>query len=119
MSPCTVLTQAPVRPEATRPASTIPMMKQPKTVPMIVASAAEDRRAADQHRRDGGQQIALSLIAEKVLVLERQHDGGAGGEKTHQREDLDLLAVDVDADDPRHVIGIADEHARARRTGDG
>ena len=37
MRPCTVLTHAPVRPAATRPASTMPMMKQPNTVPMIVA----------------------------------------------------------------------------------
>ena len=35
--PCTVRTQAPVRPVATSPASIIPMMKQPKTVPTIVA----------------------------------------------------------------------------------
>ena len=32
-----VRTQAPVRPVATRPASIMPMMKQPNTVPMIVA----------------------------------------------------------------------------------
>ena len=31
------------------------------------------------------------------------------GEPAHQREELDLLAVDVDADDARHVVGIADE----------
>ena len=55
------------------------------------------------------EQVALALVAEEVLVLERQHDGGAGGEKAHQREDLDLLAVDVDADDARDVVGIADE----------
>ncbi len=111
MSPCTVLTHAPVRPAATRPASTMPMMKQPNTVPSDRRLAAEDRGAADQHGGDGGQQIALALVAEEVLVLERQHDRGAGGEKAHEREDLDLLAIDVDADDARHVIGIADEQS--------
>ena len=35
--PRTVLTQAPVRPVATSPGSTMAMMKQPKTVPTIVA----------------------------------------------------------------------------------
>ena len=35
--PCTVRTQAPVRPEATRPASIMPMMKAPKTVPTMIA----------------------------------------------------------------------------------
>ena len=71
--------------------------------------AAEDRGAADQHRGDRGQQVALALIAEEVLVLERQHDRGAGGEKAHQREELDLLAIDVDADDARDFVRIADE----------
>ena len=37
MRPWTVLTQAPVRPDATSPASIMPMMKQPNTVPRIVA----------------------------------------------------------------------------------
>ncbi len=72
-------------------------------------TAAEDRCAADQHRGDGGQQIALALIAEEILVLERQHDRGGRGQSAHQGEDLDLLQVDVDADDPRNVVGIADE----------
>ena len=35
--PWTVRTQAPVRPVATRPASIMVMMKQPKRVPTIVA----------------------------------------------------------------------------------
>src|SRR5262249_20127634 len=35
--------------------------------------AAEDRGSPDQHRGDRGQQISLSLIAEEILVLERQH----------------------------------------------
>src|SRR3984885_15595640 len=72
-------------------------------------AAAKDRRAADEHRGDGRQQIALALIAEVVLVLERQHDRGAGSEKAHEGENLYLLAVDVYADDARDVIGIADE----------
>ena len=71
--------------------------------------AAENRRAADQHRRDRGQQIALPLVAEEVLVLQRQHDRRDGGEGAHQSEDLDLLAIDVDADDARDVVGVADE----------
>ena len=37
MRPCTVRTQAPVRPVATSPASSIHMMQQPKKVPTIVA----------------------------------------------------------------------------------
>ena len=71
--------------------------------------AAEDRRAADQHGSDGGQQVALALVAEEVLVLQRQDDRGAGGEKAHQSENLDLFAVNVDADDARDVVRIADE----------
>src|SRR5574337_550672 len=70
---------------------------------------AEDRGAANEHGGDCGQQIALALVAEEILVLERQHDRGAGGEEAHEGEDLDLLAVDVDADDPGDVIRIADE----------
>ena len=71
--------------------------------------AAEDRGAADQHGGDGGEQVALALIAEVVLVLERQHDRRDGGEPAHQGEQLDLLALDRDADDARHVVGIAEE----------
>ena len=78
----------------------MPMMKQPNTVPIIGRLTAKDRRAADQHGRDGGQQVALALVAEEVLVLQRQNDRCASGEKAHKREDLDLLAIDVDADDP-------------------
>ena len=74
-------------------------------------ASPENRCAADQHRGDGGQEIALALVAEKVLVLEREHDRGAGGQKTHEGEDLDLFAIDVDADDSRHVIRIADEQS--------
>src|SRR6478735_9166646 len=36
---------------------------------------AEDRGAADQHSRDRGEEIALALITEIILVLQRQHDG--------------------------------------------
>ena len=71
--------------------------------------AAEDRGAADQHGGDGGEQVALALIAEIVLVLERQHDRRDGGEPAHQGEQLDLLALDLDADDARHLVRIAEE----------
>ena len=74
--PRTVLTQAPVRPVATRPGSTMAMMKQPNTRADDRRAAAEDRGAADQHRGDGDQQVALALIAEIVLVLEREEDRG-------------------------------------------
>ena len=36
-SPWIVRTQAPVSPDATRPASIMPMIRHPNTVPMIVA----------------------------------------------------------------------------------
>ena len=50
------------------------------------------------------QQVALALIAEIVLVLERQHDRRDCGERAHQREELDLLALDIDADDARDLV---------------
>ena len=87
----------------------MPMMKQPNTVPTIVARPPKIDVPPISTEAMAVEQIALSLIAEEVLVLERQNDGGAGGEKAHQGEDLDLLAVDVDADDARDVVRIADE----------
>ncbi|MBN9578375.1 MAG: DUF885 domain-containing protein [Alphaproteobacteria bacterium] len=70
---------------------------------------AEDGGAADQHRGDADEQVALALVAEIVLVLECEEDGGDGREEAHQGEELDLLAIDIDADDPCHRVGIADE----------
>src|SRR5215475_1157267 len=70
---------------------------------------AEDRGAADQHRRDGGEQVALPLIAEEVLVLQGQQHGRERGEAAHQGEEPDLLPRHIDADDPRDGVGIADE----------
>src|SRR5579871_5628460 len=55
---------------------------------------AEDRGAADQHRGDGDEQVALALVAEIVLVLKREEDGGDRRQPAHQGEELDLLAVD-------------------------
>ena len=107
--PWTVRTQAPVRPEATSPASIMPMMKPPKTVPTMVARPPKIEVPPISTGGDGGQQVALALVAEIVLVLERQHDRGDGREPAHQREQLDLLALDVDADDARDGVRIAHE----------
>src|SRR5215475_3360136 len=68
---------------------------------------AEDRGAADQHRGDGGEQIALPLIAEEVLVLQGQQHRRERGEAAHQGEEPYLLPCHIDADDPRDRVGIA------------
>ena len=44
-------------------------------------TATEDRRAADQHGGDGDQEIALPLIAEIVLDLQRLEDRGDAARK--------------------------------------
>src|ERR1700727_1154164 len=72
-------------------------------------TATEDRRAADQHGGDGDQEIALPLIAEIVLDLHRLEDCGDRSQKAHHREELDLLPLDVNADDARDRVRIADE----------
>ena len=64
------------QPVATRPASIMPMMKQPNTVPTIVARPPKIEVPPMSTDGDRGQQIALALVAEEVLVLERQHDRG-------------------------------------------
>ena len=107
--PCTVRTQAPVRPVATSPASSIQMMQQPKKVPTIVARPPKMRGAANQDGGDRRQQVALPLVAEKVLVLERQHHGGDRRQHAHQRVELDFLGDDVDSHHSRHVVRVADE----------
>src|SRR4051794_3548169 len=57
------------------------------------ALAAEDRGAADEHRGEGGEQVALTLGVEEVLVLERQQYRGDAAEQAHHGEQLDLLVL--------------------------
>src|SRR5579863_1871100 len=71
--------------------------------------AAENRRAAYQNGRYGEKKIPLALVAEVVAILQRQHDRGDRRERAHQSEELDLFAIDVDADHARNVVRIADE----------
>ena len=86
MSPCTVRTQAPVRPEATSPASSIQMIRQPKMVPTIVALPPKMLVPPISTAAMAVEQVALALVAEIVLVLQRQHDRGDRGQCPHQRE---------------------------------
>ena len=113
-SPCTVRTQAPVRPVATSPASIMPMMKQPKTVPMIVARPPKIEVPPISTEAIAVRRYPWPWLPKKFLFSSVSMIAAKPGEPAHQREDADLLALDVDADDARHRVGIADEeHAVA------
>src|SRR3712207_9020251 len=53
--------------------------------------------------------VAGALGVEEVLVLHRQQHRGEGAEQAHEREQADLLAGDVDADDLGDARVVADE----------
>ena len=100
MSPCTVRTHAPVSPEATRPGFDHPDDEAAEHRADDGGAPAEDRRPADEHGRDRREKVALSLVAEIVAVLEGQEHRRNRREPAHQREEADLLLLDIDADDP-------------------
>jgi len=69
----------------------------------------------DENRRDGEKQIALSLIAEVVPVLEREENRRQGGQRPHHGEQPDFLLLDVNPDDTGDVVRIAEkQHVLAK-----
>ena len=102
------------RPKAADPAANDPRLdrandERAEKGPNDAALAAPDRCPADEDGGQGDQQETGALGRKEVLVFHGEHNARQSPEHAHQREQLDLLAPDVNANHPGHVRVIAYE----------
>ena len=80
-----------------RPLASTLMMSAPISVPMIVPRPPRERRAADDHRRDGVEFVALAERRLGGIEARGNQQAGDAADAAGERIDGDLPAVDVDA----------------------
>ena len=89
----------------------------PSTVPTMVAAAAAEQRAADDHRGDGVELVELAVRRGAGGRAGHDHHGGEAAGQADQDVEVHRLALHLDAGEPGGLGVAADREGAAAEGG--